>query len=209
MADKHQMQLKDFDKRSDEYLKIAAKSATSGSVLIGLKAIGKAKRKAPVRTGNLRASGFVVTDTQIPEHGGKFKRGRAIGKGSVKKLTAKLEENVARHEALKSRTKSNVEKRSTNIRKVGAVGFSAIYAMAVHENPRAGASGAEANTPEIRQRGKRKGTKLPVQYIHSKVGENKFLESTMREMKPIIPKILKHETKKQLAAFSKPMRKES
>ena len=47
-----------------------------------------------MRTGNLRASGFVVTDTQIPEHGGKFKRGRAIGKGSVKKLTAKLEENV-------------------------------------------------------------------------------------------------------------------
>jgi hypothetical protein len=191
---RHKQQTAEYDRRTLLYLKIAAKGAAVANTKIGLKVLGNAKRNVPVRTGNLRASGFVVTDIDTPEDGGGFKYGEGQD-------VTKME---ARHNVVRHKTKARTEALSTSIKKYGAVGFSAIYALAVHENVFAGKGGAAFDfNSETYTRGARRGRKKPVQYIHSKVGGWKFLEYALRDTKPLFPKIYKRETQRKMSNFSK------
>jgi hypothetical protein len=85
---------------------------------------GEAQKEAPVDLGNLMNSAFVTSPDEL-DSSPSFK-GKEAGNMKANHMTEVIES--------KGRVKSSRNP-------VAEVGFSAVYAMAVHENPRSGKSG--------------------------------------------------------------------
>jgi hypothetical protein len=195
VAKSYRQQAKQYEIRTLEYLKNAGNGAAKANVKIGLMVSKEAKKNVPVRTGNLRASGFVVTDFGVHEEGGGF-----LGDDAPK--------DANRHAQTISETRGKIAVLSNAVKRIGAVGFSAIYALSVHENPNAGAAGANTQQEDpVYKRGARKGRKLPVQYVHSKVGGWKFLQRAFETTRPRLPQIYQSESRKEVRAKMKPLPK--
>jgi hypothetical protein len=106
--------------------------------------------KIPVDTGNLRSSWFVVTSKGgTPGGGGGFKG-------------AEAGEMVEQHERMKERAKHVIKAASAHVGPAVMLGFSASYAVYVHENigatfqrPEAGAKFFQASLSRNQERIKR------------------------------------------------------
>lgn len=107
-------------------------ASASGVLKGGLLVMRESQRLTPVDSGNLRNSRFLVTDAPGfagDIGGGKFRGEQAGAMGS-------------RHAQVKQASSSTVAEMSKGGRApTVAVGYSAVYALSVHENPRAGKTG--------------------------------------------------------------------
>ena len=128
-----------------------------GLVAAGLLIKKDAQKNTPVREGSLRSSGYIATPTAVPDAGGGF-----TGEGS-----AKLSSD---HNGVLQRSQAATAARSTGFIATIAVGFTAFYALIVHENPNAGARGFDPSKD-------RPGMKASE--VHSRKGGWKFLERAL------------------------------
>lgn len=118
---------------------------------------GKAVENAPRITGNLRNSRYIVTPEGEEGTSGSF-TGEDAGK-------------------LATGHKNDVEAAGNKVRRkpvAGGLGFSAAYALAVHENENAGAEGFDESVHVL-------GTGSKVKLLHSEKGGAKFLEEAVVE----------------------------
>ncbi len=153
--------LKNLAREADKIVQGTGRSAVKGALFIR----GESQKKTPIRLGNLRNSAFVVSSGADPAGG--------AGGGFKGDDAAKMD---ARHRGDKLFVKAEVVRvnRGGLIPSAG-VGYSAAYALSVHENPRAGSGGATAADTA-----KRKTTNIPLSTIHSKKGQWKYLEDTLK-----------------------------
>lgn len=129
-----------------------------GGLLIKRVAVQKASRI----TGNMRNSAYVV----LPE-GERGRSGSFTGEEAGERATehkAALDRGVRRTRRAKRRGGIGV-----------GVGFSAVYALKVHEDLNAGAAGFNAALHI------RKNARGKIVLLHSRKGEPKFLENAIRE----------------------------
>jgi len=102
-------------------------ASRAGLIKGGAMFLGKAVPEAPLVTGNLRASGFLKTSTGEVTRGNNPK-----WKGEVS------DEMEIRHKEVLGR----VEPKRASLDSFSlTLGFSAVYALSVHENPRSGKTG--------------------------------------------------------------------
>lgn len=130
-----------------------------GLVAGGLLVKKDAQENVPVREGNLRSSGYIVTPTNIPDAGGNF-----TGEAS-----AKLGGD---HDGVIQRSQAATAARSTGLKATIAVGFTAFYALMVHENPKSGSPGFDPSKDRPGMRASE---------VHSRKGGWKFLEKALNK----------------------------
>lgn len=145
------------------------KRTDRGVLLAGLHIRRVAMKKTPRRVSNLINSAYVVTSSGAEEGGGAFP-----------KPTPGMKENHAKE---KSASKSIARMLGILGGPTAMVGFSAIYALFVHENPQSGAPGV----------GRADDEGLPAYARHSRVGGWKFLENAIKEEASTVVAILKKE----------------
>lgn len=153
--------------------------ATESGVVAAAMYIRKESQKlTPVRLGNLRNSAYVVSSGPNPPQasGGGFKGDNAdqmeVDLKKAKLMAEGKVQSLSRHGP------------------VAAIGYGAVYAMAIHENPNAGAAGGSKEADIARQ-----GKKTPLSQIHSKGGEWKFLEKPLKENQQKVLEIIKRKAK--------------
>ena len=153
--------LKNLARAADKIVEGTGRGVTKGALFIRR----ESQKLTPTRLGNLRNSAYVVSTQGDPATGagGGFKG-----------------DDAAEMDAQHKRDKIFVKAETARINRGGTipsagVGYSAVYALSVHENPRAGSAG---NTPELDKR--RKNKKQPLSGIHSKGGQWKFLEDPLK-----------------------------
>jgi hypothetical protein len=113
-------------KNLNKEIKNTDKRAQSGLTAAALFLKGEAQKEAPVDLGNLRNSAFVTFPSGEISGAGTGFKGKYVGDLKAHHLSVTTES--------KGRVKSSKNP-------VAEVGFSAVYALAVHENPRSGKSG--------------------------------------------------------------------
>jgi hypothetical protein len=155
----------------------SAKGVTKAGVLVMRESV----KLTPRRLGNLWNSRFLVSNIPglAPSIGGGAFKGKEAGNMS------------SRHAQMVGGTAVEAMAMS----KGGAaptvgIGYSAVYALAVHENPSSGAAG---NT-EVANKA-RSGTKVPLSAIHSKKGQWKFLEEPLKRLSSRVLEIIRQEAK--------------
>jgi hypothetical protein len=155
----------------------SAAGVTKGGLLVMRESV----KLTPRRLGNLWNSRFLVSNIPglAPSIGGGAFKGSDAGEMASNHTRVQgsvLAEAAAKSAGGKSPT-------------VG-IGYSAVYALAVHENPRAGSAGntGAANVA-------RAGTKVPLSSIHSKRGQWKFLEEPLKRLSSRILEIIRKEAK--------------
>lgn len=154
--------------------------ATEAGVIKGAMFIRRQSQKlTPVRLGNLRNSAYVIGTGLMspPGGGGGGFKGKDAGKMSADLEEAKM---VAKGQARALARRGPV----------AAVGYGAVYALSVHENPKAGGAGGTAAADTMRT-----GIKVPLSQIHSKRGQWKFLEQPLKENEGRILDIIKREVR--------------
>jgi len=128
-------------------------------------------KRAPIVTGNLRRTAYVVGST-----GQSFNR-----------VNDKLKPEEG-HEATVSSQMSQVRGK---IEPEARVGYSAVYALSVHENPRAGKTGGISPSGRVISAGlTTKGNKSN-RKMYATRGEWKFLENPLKESAREIVNIIK------------------
>ena len=131
-------------------------ASLDGLVLAALEVQADAQKLTPVVTGNLQNSAYVLSSKKTVL-------------GSQAEATAEAASRLARE-------KAEVENElAVN------VGFTAMYAPFVHENPRAGKTGGKS--PKGIEYKPEKGSK---RIVYSTVGQWKFLETALKNTKKII-----------------------
>jgi len=140
----------------------------------------RSQKLTPVRLGNLRASAYVIGSglNDPPEASGGGFKGDDAGNMEVGHKEEKLR--------VKGQTQMLARRGP-----VAAVGYSAVYALSVHENPKSGAAGGSAAADLARQ----PGSGVPLSTIHSKRGQFKFLEQPLKENEGRILDIIKREAR--------------
>lgn len=154
--------------------------ATEAGVIKAAMFIRRQSQKlTPVRLGNLRNSAYVIGTglNDPPEAAGGGFKGEDAGNLEVGHKEEKLK--------VKGQAQTLARKGP-----VGAVGYSAPYTLSVHETPTAGAAGSTAAADEARA-----GTKVPLERIHSKRGQWKFLEQPLNENEGRVLDIIKREAR--------------
>lgn len=134
---------------------------TLGGVLYAAELVRiEAMDKAPVVTGNLRASAFVAWGRGIENPNPRFKTppGKK-GRGWVQKMKTQ-HADVTKEEKAKL----------SGANCTATVGFSAVYATRTHENPRSGKTGGVSPTGRKYKPG-----------TYATVGEWKFLENAIKD----------------------------
>lgn len=135
----------------------------------------------PIRLGNLRNSAYILSALLNKPQAGDITEGAFKGEDA-----GKME---ATHKVVKTTTKAKAIALSRGGRDpVSAVGYSAVYALTVHENPNAGSAGGSAEANKART-----GKKVALFKIHSKRGQWKFLEQPLNENQQHIFEIIKRE----------------
>ena len=130
----------------------------------------------PIVTGNLRNSVFVTWPKGQSRSSRKLK-----GKPSE---VAELESDI---QATIGASKSAVNRSADP---VAEVGYGAVYAMSVHENPRSGKTGGKSPTGKAY-----KPPKGSARQVYSEVGRYKFLEAPMNTEAKKIFTIIKERAK--------------
>lgn len=167
-----QTRFKKYELRSDM-------ARRAGIVKAALMIKKKAVMGTPRRTGNLANSAFVTMATGPVGSSGAFK-GETAGK-MAEGHAAMLAKGTAKAKAM---TRKN--------RTTAAVGYSAVYARAVHENPNAGAAGFGGKASQTDSNFNR----LRAEDVHSAVGGWKFLQNAVAAVVPTIPAIIRGEMRK-------------
>lgn len=140
-------------------------ASASGVLKSGLLIMRESQKLTPTRLGNLRNSRFMVSSVPGLSPG--------VGGGSFKgEQSSDMSSNHAQAE--QQTTTEAVVKSKGGAAPTAGIGYSAVYALSVHENPNAGGAG---NTQESNKA--RGGTKKPLSAIHSKKGQWKFLEEPL------------------------------
>lgn len=145
-------------KKFDLYVDRAERGTDRGLVKAALLAKKVSQQNTPRRTGNLANSAFVTTPKGPRGTLGAFKGDDAAQLASD-------------HAVAVATGTAEVSARSRFGRKTVAVGYSAIYAQKVHENPAAGAVGFGGEADLTDQNLNR----LRAEDVHSAVGGWKFL----------------------------------
>ena len=135
---------------------------------------GEAQQQVPVVDGNLRASAF-VTWPQGASSAAKF-----TGKQAGKLGNAHTEE-IGKS---KNRVGSIADP-------VAEIGFSAVYAAAVHENPRSGKTGGTSPSGKKYSAGRTTSGAPSNRKVYSTVGKWKFLEDALKNNTKRILSIIK------------------
>lgn len=126
----------------------------------------EAQQECPVVTGNLKASAYVVAS------GGRVVAGKTPSfKGDDASETASNHSETVIEQAL---ILKNVKSPSVGI------GFSAVYAAAVHENPRAGKTGGVSPSGKKYTAGLTETGRKSKRAVFSEVGKWKFLEDPLK-----------------------------
>jgi hypothetical protein len=155
-------------------------ASASGVVKGGLLVMRESVKLTPRRLGNLWNSRFLVSNIPglAPSVGGGAFKGDDAGEMASNHIRA--QGSVMAEAAVKS-----VGEGPT----VG-LGYSALYALAVHENPSSGAAGNTEASNKARA-----GTKVPLSSIHSKRGQWKFLEEPLKRLSSRILEIIRKEAR--------------
>lgn len=153
---------------------------SSGLEVASKTVLDVAKEKTPFATGNLYHSGFVVWKT--PRTVRSHTSGRFVNPPDKKtemiaaRMTVEREEEIAQAIMQVSAITDDL----TSI-----VGFSAFYALEVHENPRSGQTGGVSPS----------GKWIYPEGTWADNGEWKFLENAVKETAPVVFDILKEAAK--------------
>lgn len=166
--------LENLTKETDAIKSGSAKGVLKGALLV----IGKSQTLTPIRLGNLRNSRFVISSSlPSPEQGGNFEGPQASSMSSQHQK----EKGVVGAETISKSKGGNSP--------TAAVGYSAVYALSVHENPNAGSAGNTAGSDASRQ-----NPAVALSSIHSKAGQWKFLEKPLQENSSRVLALIKEES---------------
>jgi len=136
----------------------------AGYTLAGQYVRRESQKEAPVVEGNLKASAYVVSATGKSLVAASFKGEDAGG--------------MATQHGKETQTQKAI---MTAARVPGvAVGYSALYAAIVHENPRSGKTGGVSPTGKKYTAGLTESGKKSKRAIWSEVGKWKFLEDPLK-----------------------------
>lgn len=150
---------------------------SEGMIAAMLDTLRRAQKLTPVVFGNLRASGFVIWGkSRTPKGAAKFKDNPFSG------LSAS--EMDSQHSSVMSKARSQIVSAGGLKPRMGAIGFSAAYALKTHENPRSGNTGGVSPSGKPYPEGS-----------YAKVGQYKFLETPLKETNRIAS-IIKQRAKK-------------
>lgn len=155
--------LKNLEKETN---KIYNKTS-EGMILAMLDVLRRAMKLCPVAFGNLRASGFVIWGKRSPKKAASFKNNPFSG------LAASQMDS--QHTSVVEETRGRIFEAAGLKPRQGAVGFSAVYALKTHENPRSGNTGGSSPS----------GTKYP-EGSYAVVGQYKFLETPFKQTNRIL-----------------------
>jgi len=146
-------------------------ASQKGLTRAALKVRRRAQKKAPIDTGNLKASAYTISGSGKAAAGGSpsFKDDDA--------LTMQEQHDSTLSEALGRAMKEEGP--------YAEVGFSAVYAWAVHENPRAGQTGGVSPSGRPYK-------------SYAEKGEYKFLEKAFVESEKEILDIIQKEARRGL-----------
>ena len=134
-------------------------------------------KEAPVAVGNLRNSAYVVSSSGKVDDNPDFK-------GADKSMMS------AKHAMATSKAKAEARARKSVVGPSAYLGYSAVYALKVHENPRAGKTGG------VSPRGQKYGSGLTqsgnksTRITWARKGKWKFLEDPMKNNTRKILKII-------------------
>jgi hypothetical protein len=161
-------------KLNKEIMKL--KNRTQGGVTEAALLIkGESQKMTPVVTGNLRNSSFITWPGGISTTYGNFKGPESSEMG--RQHAAAVAESQA----------------ATSLKgiPIAEVGYSAIYATSVHENPRAGQTGG-TNKSGTRKytSGRTQSGRQSTRIVYSTVGGYKFLENALKNNARRIFKII-------------------
>lgn len=169
--------LRNLGRETKAIVGASAAGVVKGALLI----MRESQKLTPIRLGNLRNSRFLVSSVPglAPSAGGgafKGKDSSAMASGHIQAKGEAVVEATLHSKGGKAPT--------------AAIGYSAVYALAVHENPSAGAGGNTQAANEARE-----GGATPLSGIHSKKGQWKFLEDPLKSNASKILEIIRKEAK--------------
>jgi len=152
-----------------EIMKINGRTQ-AGFYLAGQHIRRESQPEVPVVTSNLKNSAYVVAPGMMTMGRSAFK-----GKDSAKMSSQHAEETQRQKAILKAVRTPGV-----------AIGYSALYAANVHENPRAGKTGGESPSGKKYTAGRTESGRKSRRIVWARKGKWKFLEDPLkREMKKV------------------------
>lgn len=157
----------------------AIKGRTGKGLYVGgLHLKGASQKEVPVVTGNLRASAYVV---------GEMGRKSGAGGMSDPAMESTHDKTVSRHSGAVMRS----------MEPEARVGYSAVYALSVHENPRAGQTGGKSPYGLAYSPGLTEGGNQSTRIVFAEGGKWKFLEDPLKAEAGNILKIVRHYAKER------------
>jgi len=156
----------------------------AGVITAALFIRGRSQVKTPVVEGNLRNSAYVVSSSG------------STNAGSSPKFTGRDSGNMATQHVGEMTKQRNIAKRS--LKKFGpmaSIGYSAVYALAVHENPRAGKTGGFSPTGQKYTAGRNPSGRKSTRKVFSTVGQWKYLENPLNSNSKRVLAIIKNKAK--------------
>ena len=141
---------------------IKAVTIDRGLLKCGIYLYNESQKQVPIVTGNLRASGFVVTKR------GPSRKGQSFKIKMIDRLKRDHDEMLGLAQSLAAKANGV------------AVGYSAVYALRTHENPYAGRTHGISPSGKKYLPGRTKSGKISTRKTYSTVGKWKFLEDPMK-----------------------------
>jgi len=150
----------------------------AGLLLAAMHLRRESVKEAPIMTGNLRRSVFVVSSTGAVRSNPKFKDAPKM---------------MSNHRRVVGRAKGEV-KRAREPQ--AQIGYSAVYALTVHENPRAGKTGGVSPSGKAYSAGRTTGGRKSTRVVWAEKGNWKFLENPFKRNIKQMLKIISNKAKK-------------
>jgi len=146
----------------------------------GLLVLRESRKEVPVATGNLRNSGYVAVSN------GKTKTwGGMRGKGA-EKMQADRDRAVS----------SGVAEAKAKRFPAAVIGYSAVYALSVHENRRSGRTGGVSPRGKRYTSGRTESGRKSTRVVWAEKGKWKFLEDPLKRLTKEIVKAIKRRARK-------------
>ena len=143
----------------------------AGGLMLGCLDIRRDSQiECPVVEGNLKNSAYIVMESKH----------RRDSEGTMASFTGKQAPKMSSQHSTETREQASIVKRESKSGPVAAIGYTAVYAVPVHENPRTGKTGGLSPkgvpyNPPLTGSGKA-GTRK----AFSTVGKYKFLEDPLK-----------------------------
>ncbi len=176
--------LKDIEEKINKKIQEIKEASIRGLIEAGLFIKAEAQKKCPVVTGNLRASAFVNwTGGTYTEVGKKFSNveGRALDRERDRARVV-----AESHAQMLKKDNISID-----------IGFSAEYAVPVHENPRAGKTGGISPSGRAYSAGRTPSGRVSTRKVFATSGEWKFLENALKENESRVFEIITREANKR------------